>query len=42
MFAGNWESSNLICVVGEQLPHAVVENKGWEWLNEGTPVKPKW
>lgn len=42
MFAGNWESSNLICVVGEQLPHTVVENKGWQWVNEGTAMKPKW
>jgi hypothetical protein len=42
MFSGNWESSNLICVVGEQLPHTVVDNKGWQWLNEGTAVKPKW
>jgi hypothetical protein len=42
MFSGNWESSNLICVVGEQLPHTVVANKGWQWVNEGTAVKPKW
>lgn len=42
MFSGNWESSNLICVVGDQLPHTVVDNKGWQWVNEGTAVKPKW
>jgi hypothetical protein len=42
MFEGNWESSNLICVVGEQLPHTVVQNTGWQWVNEGTAVKPKW
>lgn len=42
MFEGNWESSNLVCVVGEQLPHTVVQNDGWEWVNEGTAVKPKW
>jgi len=42
MFTGNWESSNLICVVGEQLPHTVAQNKGWEWINEGSAVKPKW
>jgi hypothetical protein len=29
-------------VVGEQLPHAVVQNDGWQWVNEGTAVKPKW
>jgi hypothetical protein len=42
MFEGNWESSNLICVVGEQLPNTVVQNTGWQWVNEGTAVKPKW
>ena len=42
MFIGNYESSNLICVVGEQLPHTVLQNNGWQWVNEGTAVKPKW
>lgn len=42
MFTGNWESSNLICVVGEALPHTVLQNEGWQWVNEGTALKPKW
>jgi hypothetical protein len=42
MFTGNWESSNLICVVGEALPHTVLQNEGWQWVNEGTAIKPKW
>uniref|UniRef100_A0A383WNE5 SGNH hydrolase-type esterase domain-containing protein n=1 Tax=Tetradesmus obliquus TaxID=3088 RepID=A0A383WNE5_TETOB len=43
MLPGNYESSNLACIIGEDLRAAVVQQQGsWSWVNEGTPARPKW
>jgi len=42
MFPGNFQSSNLACIIGQQLPEVVVENHYFTWMNEGTLGKPKW
>jgi hypothetical protein len=42
MFDGNWEASNLVCILGEQLPASVAHNSGFDWVNEGSATKPKW
>lgn len=42
MFPGNFQSSNLACIIGQQLPEVVVENNYFSWMNEGTLGKPKW
>lgn len=42
MFDSNYESSNLMCYIGDSLPSVVVDSDGWSWGNDGTADKPKW
>lgn len=40
--AGNFESSSLVCIIGDDFPSVVVQKAEWDWINEGTDAKPKW
>lgn len=42
MFASNYESRNLACLIGEDFPSVVSASKDWTWRNDGTQQKPKW
>eukprot|EP00878_Enallax_costatus_P030767 GHUV01033555.1.p1 GENE.GHUV01033555.1~~GHUV01033555.1.p1 ORF type:complete len:393 (+),score=89.07 GHUV01033555.1:1071-2249(+) len=42
LFPGNYESSNLVCIIGDDFPSVVVQKADWDWVNEGTAAKPKW
>lgn len=42
MVPGNFETQNLACSIGEDLPQAVQEHADWEWVNDGSEDKPKW
>ncbi|GFR42716.1 hypothetical protein Agub_g3640 [Astrephomene gubernaculifera] len=41
MYQFNTAPSSPMCLVGETFRSLVVESDGWEYLNEGTAVKPK-
>ncbi|GFR42868.1 hypothetical protein Agub_g3859, partial [Astrephomene gubernaculifera] len=41
MYKGNLPPDTSMCIMNERFKLTVVESRGWEYVNEGTPEKPK-
>ncbi|GLC52579.1 hypothetical protein PLESTB_000645300 [Pleodorina starrii] len=42
MHKDNYEPNITTCLTGDMFAAMAVANQGWQWVNEGTVIKPKW